>query len=56
MLSSNGYRSISPIVELRERLLPSSPRVTNLAQSALDYRWMDGIDAARAWSSQPRAC
>lgn len=36
-----------PIVELRERLLPSSPRVANLAQSALDYSWMDGIDAGQ---------
>jgi len=33
-----------PIVELRNRLLPPSPRVTNLAQSALDYSWMDQID------------
>lgn len=32
------------IVELRERLLPASPRVTNLAQSALDYSWMDQVD------------
>lgn len=33
-----------PIIELRERLLPSSPRVTNLARSALDYSWMDAVD------------
>ena len=33
-----------PIVELRQRLLPPSPRITNLAQSALDYSWMDRID------------
>ncbi len=34
------------IIELRQRLLPSSPRITNLAQSALDYSWMDQVDAA----------
>jgi O-methyltransferase involved in polyketide biosynthesis len=34
-----------PIVALRERLLPSSPRITNIAQSALDYGWMDEVDA-----------
>ena len=35
---------LPPVIELRERLLPSSPRITNLAQSALDYSWMDKID------------
>ncbi len=35
-----------PIVELRDRLLPTSPRVTNLAQSALDYSWMDKVDTS----------
>ncbi|RAV18335.1 class I SAM-dependent methyltransferase [Mycolicibacterium sp. GF69] len=34
-----------PIVDLRERLLPPSPRITTLAQSALDYSWMDRVDA-----------
>jgi O-methyltransferase involved in polyketide biosynthesis len=34
-----------PIIELRERLLPSSPRITGLAQSALDYTWMDAVDS-----------
>ncbi|HTY27408.1 MAG TPA: class I SAM-dependent methyltransferase [Mycobacterium sp.] len=34
-----------PVIELRQRLLPSSPRITNLAQSALDYSWMDKVDA-----------
>ena len=34
-----------PIVALRERLLPSSSRITNIAQSALDYGWMDEVDA-----------
>lgn len=33
-----------PIIELRERLLPASPRITTLAQSALDYSWMDKVD------------
>ncbi|MGY4711172.1 class I SAM-dependent methyltransferase [Mycolicibacterium sp. CBM1] len=36
---------LPPVIELRERLLPSSPRITNLAQSALDYSWMDQVDA-----------
>ncbi len=35
-----------PVVELRKRLLPPSPRITNLAQSALDYSWMDRVDTA----------
>ena len=35
-----------PIIELRERLLPSSPRITNIAQSALDYGWMDKVDTS----------
>ncbi|BBW99449.1 methyltransferase [Mycolicibacterium moriokaense] len=35
-----------PIIALRERLLPSSPRITTLAQSALDYSWMDAVDTA----------
>jgi len=34
-----------PVIELRERLLPPSPRITNLGQSALDYSWMDRVDA-----------
>jgi len=37
---------LSPIIELRERLLPPSDRVTTIAQSALDYSWMDRVDAA----------
>jgi O-methyltransferase involved in polyketide biosynthesis len=32
-----------PIVQIRERLLPPSPRVTACAQSALDYSWMDRV-------------
>ena len=37
---------LPPVIELRERLLPASPRITNLAQSALDYSWMDRVDTA----------
>lgn len=35
---------LPPVIELRERLLPASPRITNIAQSALDYSWMDRVD------------
>lgn len=38
---------LPPVIALRERLLPACARITNLAQSALDYTWMDGIDAAQ---------
>ncbi|CAN5580939.1 class I SAM-dependent methyltransferase [soil metagenome] len=34
------------IIELRDRLLPSSPQITTLAQSALDYSWMDDVDTS----------
>ena len=37
---------LPPVIELRQRLLPASPRITNLAQSALDFTWMDRIDQA----------
>ncbi len=36
-----------PIIDLRERLLPTSARITNLAQSALDFAWMDKVDASK---------
>src|SRR5512142_2831615 len=36
---------LPPIIELRQRLLPSSPRITNLAQSVLDYNWTEQVDA-----------
>lgn len=36
---------LPPVIALRERLLPSSPRITSLGQSALDYSWMDSIDS-----------
>ncbi|RUP07269.1 MAG: class I SAM-dependent methyltransferase [Mycobacterium sp.] len=35
---------LPPVIELRRRLLPRSPRITEIAQSALDYSWMDQID------------
>ena len=34
------------VIALRERLLPSSPRISSLGQSALDYSWMDHVDAS----------
>ncbi|MGV0742866.1 class I SAM-dependent methyltransferase [Mycolicibacterium sp. XJ870] len=34
-----------PVIDLRQRLLPSSPRIAYLAQSALDHSWMDQVDA-----------
>jgi O-methyltransferase involved in polyketide biosynthesis len=37
---------LPPIIELRDRLLPHSDRVKVCAQSALDYSWMDHVDAA----------
>jgi len=36
---------LPPVIELRERLLPPSPRITNIAQSALDYSWIDRVDS-----------
>jgi O-methyltransferase involved in polyketide biosynthesis len=35
---------LPPIIELRQRLLPPSDRVSVCAQSALDYSWMDRVD------------
>src|SRR5690606_14664758 len=32
---------LAPVIELRRQLLPADDRVTMLAQSALDYSWMD---------------
>jgi O-methyltransferase involved in polyketide biosynthesis len=37
---------LTPVIELRKLLLPHSPRIAELAQSALDYTWMDQIDGA----------
>jgi O-methyltransferase involved in polyketide biosynthesis len=33
-----------PVIALRERLLPHDDRITTLAQSALDFSWMDRVD------------
>lgn len=35
---------LPPVIELRRRLLPQPPRITYLAQSALDYSWIDEVD------------
>jgi len=35
---------LAPVTALRERLLPHSPRIINLGQSALDYTWMDRVE------------
>lgn len=34
------------IVDIRARLLPTSPRVSVCAQSACEYSWMDSVDAS----------
>jgi O-methyltransferase involved in polyketide biosynthesis len=34
---------LPPIIELRERLLPRSPRISMCAQSALEFSWMDRV-------------
>lgn len=37
---------LPPIVELRQRLLPHSPRISTCCQSVLDFTWMDMVDPA----------
>lgn len=37
---------LPPVVDVRTRLLPASPRVSACAQSALDYSWMDSVDTS----------
>ncbi len=37
---------LPPVIELRQRLLPHSARITYLAQSALDYTWIDKVDGS----------
>lgn len=37
---------LPPVIDIRKRLLPSSPRISVLAQSALDYSWMDSVDTS----------
>lgn len=38
---------LPPVIDLRSRLLPRSPRITLCAQSALDYSWMDRVNPAK---------
>lgn len=49
-LSDHRFRWLSvdlePVIALRRRLLPTSPRITLLAQSALDESWMDAVDTS----------
>ncbi len=35
---------LPPIIQLRERLLPHSPRISTCAQSVLDFTWMDRVN------------
>jgi O-methyltransferase involved in polyketide biosynthesis len=35
---------LAPIIEIREQLLPHSPRISQCAQSVLDFSWMDRVD------------
>ncbi|SOJ54162.1 hypothetical protein MSIMFB_01661 [Mycobacterium simulans] len=37
---------LPPIVDVRTRLLPTSPRMSVCAQSALDYGWMESVDGS----------
>jgi O-methyltransferase involved in polyketide biosynthesis len=37
---------LPPVIALQEELLPHDDRITDLAQSALDFGWMDQVDAA----------
>ena len=36
-----------PVIELRRRLLPRSPRISERPQSALEFSWMDDVDPAQ---------
>ena len=46
-LAGSTWYSIDlpPVMELRARLLPGEHHIVGLAQSALDLRWMDRVDA-----------
>ncbi|MCV7065049.1 class I SAM-dependent methyltransferase [Mycolicibacterium farcinogenes] len=37
---------LEPMIEIRNQLLPKPDRVTQCAQSALDFSWMDQVDTA----------
>ncbi len=47
VLTESHWYSIdlAPVMELRDRLLPSDDRIVALARSALDRSWMDRVDA-----------
>lgn len=47
---------LPPVIDIRKRLLPSSPRISVLAQSALDYSWMDSVDSSNGVFITPRVC
>lgn len=36
---------LPPIIELRQRLLPKSPRMSTCTQSVLDFSWMDEVNS-----------
>ena len=38
---------LAPVIDLRRRLLPSSPRQVLVASSVVDRAWLDGIDGKR---------
>jgi O-methyltransferase involved in polyketide biosynthesis len=38
---------LPPVVDLRARLLPESPRISVCPQSALDFSWTDQVDASQ---------
>jgi O-methyltransferase involved in polyketide biosynthesis len=38
---------LPPVVDLRARLLPKSPRMSVCAQSALDYSWTERVDPSK---------
>jgi O-methyltransferase involved in polyketide biosynthesis len=38
---------LPPVVDLRARLLPESPRISMCPQSALDYSWTEQVDPAQ---------
>ncbi len=38
---------LPPIVDLRARLLPESPRISMCPQSALDYSWTEQVDSSQ---------
>lgn len=37
---------LPPVIDARSSLLPDSPRISVCAQSALDFSWMDQVDAS----------